>query len=147
MAFFPEFEVWPKFYLRMYCIVCNIVLYFTWIYRRPRAFRELFGEKYIGSALYYMITQLILHQPGYPVQWSATSGKITQPKLVTRASGRWLRGMPWTQALALYQENVIKYMISDRQKSRSSFTMTTNVILADFVFIKDYNKTTVLKGI
>ena len=34
MGVFHEFEVWPKFCLRNYCIVCNIVSYFTVIYRK-----------------------------------------------------------------------------------------------------------------
>ena len=34
MGVFHEFEVWPKFYLRNNCIVCNIVLYCTVMYRK-----------------------------------------------------------------------------------------------------------------
>ena len=33
MGVFREFEMWPKFYLRKCCAVCNIVFYCTAIYR------------------------------------------------------------------------------------------------------------------
>ena len=33
MGVFRDLEVWPKFYLRIYGIVCNILLYCTAIYR------------------------------------------------------------------------------------------------------------------
>ena len=40
MVVFHEFEVWPKFYLRIYCIVCSIVFYCAVIYRESIVLRK-----------------------------------------------------------------------------------------------------------
>ena len=59
MGVFQELEVWSKFYLRIYCIVCNIVLYHTVIYRESMVLAQLLVCSLAATNLYLIEVHLL----------------------------------------------------------------------------------------